>query len=47
MFIYLPVLVLFIGVVLYLFTDHPKVSEVARAMMWCGLLVTLFQGFPR
>lgn len=37
-----PVVFCLIGLVVYLLTTHPKVSEVARLTFGAGLLVALF-----
>jgi hypothetical protein len=42
--IYLPQIVMIIGLILYVATDG-KASECGRIMFWSGLFVTLFQGF--
>lgn len=37
-----PLLVAIIGLLMYVLANNAKVVEIGRAMMWCGLLVTLF-----
>lgn len=37
----LPLLVLVAGILVYALSSSAKVTEIGRAMMWCGLLVTL------
>lgn len=44
MLIYLPEIVMVIGLILYLATEG-KPSECGRIMFFCGLLITLFHGF--
>jgi len=41
MSILIPLAVLIVGFVMYLLTTKPVLVELARAMIWCGLLVTL------
>ena len=43
MTIYLPLLICFLGLFIYLLTDKPKPSSIAKDMFWTGLLVTLLQ----
>ena len=40
--IFIPVLVMLLGLVVYLVTAHPKAQEVGRLAFFAGLLVTLF-----
>jgi hypothetical protein len=40
--ILVPFLVFVVGVLVYVLSSNAKVQEVGRAMLWCGLLVTLF-----
>lgn len=42
--IYLPLLVWIAGLIIYLLTDRPKVTEIGRIMFWVGLLVWLWGG---
>jgi hypothetical protein len=42
MIILVPFLVCLIGLVVYIISTHPKISEVGKDMFWTGLLVTLF-----
>lgn len=39
--ILIPLLVCVVGVLLYALAASPKLQEVGRAMLWCGLLVVL------
>lgn len=39
---WLPLLVFVAGILIHALAKHATVAEVARAMIWCGLLVTLF-----
>jgi hypothetical protein len=38
----IPLLAAIVGLLVYVLAANPKVIEVGRALMWCGLLVTLF-----
>jgi hypothetical protein len=38
----LPLLVALVGLVLYAISANPKVVEVGRVLLFCGVLVTLF-----
>ncbi len=38
----IPLLVLFAGVLIYVLASGSKLVEIGRAMIWTGLLVTLF-----
>jgi Na+/phosphate symporter len=38
----IPILVFIVGLLLYALVENPKLVELGRAMLWCGLLVTLF-----
>lgn len=38
----IPFIVFLVGVVLFALVEQPTIKEVARAMVWCGLLVALF-----
>lgn len=46
MFIYLPLLICLIGLVLYLISVQPKPAEIGRIMFWVGLLAFLLIGGP-
>jgi len=37
-----PLLVAVIGLLVYVLASNAKVIEVGKALMWCGILVTLF-----
>jgi hypothetical protein len=38
----IPLLVAIAGLLIYVLANNAKVVEVGRALMWCGILVTLF-----
>jgi hypothetical protein len=38
----IPLLAAIIGVLVYALAQNAKLVEVGRALLWCGLLVTLF-----
>ncbi len=38
----LPLLVAIVGLLLYVLASNSKVAEIGRAMLWTGLLVTLW-----
>lgn len=37
-----PLLVAVVGVLIHALASNAKVAEVGRALMWCGILVTLW-----
>jgi len=37
-----PLLVAVVGLLTYVLAGNAKVAEVGRALMWCGILVTLW-----
>lgn len=37
-----PLIVAILGAFLYVLASNTKAIEIGRALMWCGLLVTLF-----
>lgn len=42
MIVLLCVLCALVGLLLYVLASNPKVQEIGRIMLFCGLLVTLF-----
>ncbi len=38
----IPLLVAIAGLLVYVLASNAKVIEIGRALMWCGILVTLF-----
>jgi hypothetical protein len=36
-----PVLAAVVGILVYVLASNAKVAEIGRALMWCGILVTL------
>ncbi len=46
MIIALPLLVMFVGLIVYLIAKDGKVAEVGRIMFWVGLLVVLWSSGP-
>lgn len=41
MIVIVPLLVLLIGILLHVFAKNPTLGELARAMIWIGLLFTV------
>jgi hypothetical protein len=39
--ILLPLLVCVAGLLLYVLASNPKLQEIGRAMLWCGLLAVM------
>lgn len=39
---YVPLLVAVVGVLVYVLASNGKAQEIGRAMLWSGILVTLF-----
>lgn len=37
-----PLLVAIVGILVYALSSNAKLAEVGRAMMWCGILVTVW-----
>jgi Na+/phosphate symporter len=46
MIIYLSLLVALVGLLMYVLSANPKVSEIGRIMLFCGLLAFLLQASP-
>lgn len=38
----LPVIIALVGVLVYVISSNAKVIEIGRALMWCGILATVF-----
>lgn len=44
LFIYLPLIICGLGLLMYLLLDNPKGQETGRIMFWVGLLAFLIKG---
>lgn len=42
-----PLLIAVLGLLIYVLASNAKVVEVGRALMWCGILVTLLAAMSR